>query len=97
MQAGVLRRFSYSPMEQTRWATVAIPHEAYSKKSLKNDIALMKLSKALRFNRYVRPICLPSEATAGEDFLKGPRPNTVCTTVGWGATIEHGADRMLIQ
>lgn len=93
IQTGILRRFSYSPMEQTRWAAAAIPHEDYNKKTLKNDIALMKLSKPVRFNRYVRPICLPSETTAGEDYLQGPKPNTVCITVGWGATVEHGADR----
>ncbi|XP_044258893.1 serine protease nudel-like [Tribolium madens] len=92
IQVGILRRFSYSPMEQSRWATVAIPHESYNKRSLKNDIALMKLSKPVRFNRYVRPICLPSEMTAGDDFLRGPKPNTVCVTVGWGATVEHGTD-----
>ncbi|XP_015840900.2 serine protease nudel isoform X2 [Tribolium castaneum] len=92
IQVGILRRFSYSPMEQNRWATVAIPHEGYNKRSLKNDIALMKLSKPVRFNRYVRPICLPSQTTAGNDFLRGPKPNTVCVAVGWGATVEHGSD-----
>lgn len=89
----MLRRFSYAPMEQNRFASVVIPHETYSKRTLKNDIALIKLSKPVRFNRYVRPICLPSEMTAGDDFLQGPKANTICVTVGWGATVEHGADR----
>ncbi|KAK9881867.1 hypothetical protein WA026_018066 [Henosepilachna vigintioctopunctata] len=92
VQAGILRRFSYSPMEQSRWVVAAIAHEEYNKSNLKNDIALLKLSSPVRYNRYVRPICLPSEATAGQDFLRGPSPGTICTTVGWGAIMEHGTD-----
>ncbi|CAG9823853.1 unnamed protein product [Phaedon cochleariae] len=92
IQAGMLRRFSYAPMEQHRWAAVIIANENYDKSTLENDIALMKLSSPVRFNRYVRPICLPSEATAGRNFMEGPSPGTICTTVGWGATIEHGSD-----
>ncbi|XP_030766039.1 uncharacterized protein LOC115890059 isoform X2 [Sitophilus oryzae] len=92
IQAGCLRRFSYSPMDQRRFAKVIIPHEFYSKANLRNDIALIKLSAPVRYNRYVRPICIPSEATAGKSYLKGPSPGTICTTVGWGATVEHGAD-----
>ncbi|XP_044756720.1 uncharacterized protein LOC123315190 [Coccinella septempunctata] len=92
IQAGILRRFSYSPMEQVRWVVAAIAHEEYDKSNLKNDIALMRLSSAVRYNRYVRPICLPSETTAGTDFRRGPSPGTICTTVGWGATVEHGTD-----
>ncbi|XP_072384349.1 serine protease ndl [Diabrotica undecimpunctata] len=92
IQAGTLRRFSFAPMEQHRWATVVISNENYDRGTLKNDIALMKLSAPVRFNRYVRPLCLPSELTAGRDFTSGPAPGTICTTVGWGATIEHGAD-----
>lgn len=80
-------------MEQRRWASFIIFHENYDKKSLTNDIGLIKLSAPVRFNRYVRPICLPSEATAGRDFIQGPPEGTICTTVGWGATIEHGSDR----
>lgn len=93
IQAGMLRRFSFSPMEQSRWAAVAVPHEHYDKSTLSDDIALMKLSSPVRYNRYVRPICLPSETTAGRDYLQGPAPGTICTTVGWGATVEHGTDR----
>ncbi|KAL3276424.1 hypothetical protein HHI36_011809 [Cryptolaemus montrouzieri] len=92
VQAGILRRFSYSPMEQTRWVVAAIAHDNYDKTNLKNDIALMRLNSPVRYNRYVRPICLPSETTAGRDFLQGPPPGTICSTVGWGATVEHGTD-----
>lgn len=93
IQAGILRRFSYSPMEQRRWAVEIVAHENYDSNNLKNDIALMRLNSPIRYNKYVRPICLPSETTAGRDFLLGPPPNTICSIVGWGATLEHGTDR----
>ncbi|CAG9768789.1 unnamed protein product [Ceutorhynchus assimilis] len=92
VQAGALRRFSYSPMDQRRWVIAVVVHEFYSKTNLRNDIALMKLSAPIRYNRYVRPICLPSETTSGKDYLNSPTAGTICTTVGWGATAEHGAD-----
>lgn len=80
-------------MEQHRWATLIIPHVDYDRGSLRNDIALIKLSSPARYNRYIRPICLPTEVTAGRDFLQGPPAGAICTTVGWGATFEHGSDR----
>ncbi|GJQ72842.1 hypothetical protein Trydic_g1491 [Trypoxylus dichotomus] len=92
IEAGILRRFSYSPMQQTRFVTHIVTHSAYDRANLKNDLAMMKLSKPLTYNRYVRPICLPSEFTAGRDYLKEPTPGTLCTAVGWGATVERGYD-----
>ncbi|KAF5307276.1 hypothetical protein FQR65_LT06992 [Abscondita terminalis] len=92
IQAGVLRRYSYSPMVQNREVSNIVAHQFYDKVKLKNDISLMKISKPLEFNRYVRPICLPSEITAGKNFLWGPEPGTLCTAVGWGAMAEHGVD-----
>lgn len=53
----------------------------------------MKLSRPLTYSRYVRPICLPSKLTAGENYIQEPSPGTMCSAVGWGATVEHGNDR----
>lgn len=53
----------------------------------------MKLSAPLRYNRYVRPLCLPSPKTAGSDYLYGAKPETLCTVLDWGATEEHTAYR----
>ncbi|XP_018321822.1 serine protease nudel [Agrilus planipennis] len=92
VQAGVLRRFSFTPMEQIRTVSAIVSHQLYDKASLKNDLALMKVSDPFKFNRYVRPICLPTEITAGSNYLRGPSPGTICTAVGWGATVEHGSD-----
>lgn len=80
-------------MEQNRFVSHVIPHKYYDRANLKNDLALMRLSAPLRYNRYVRPICLPNEFTAGPNFFRGPAPGTTCTAVGWGATVEHGTDR----
>ncbi|VDO15352.1 unnamed protein product [Rodentolepis nana] len=45
----------------------------------KDDVALLKLKKPVRFNRNVRPACLPYP---GEEFEAG----TVCAVAGWGQT-----------
>lgn len=55
---------------------------------MRNDLALLKLSDKLHYNRWLRPICLP-----GSSRLRAPIPGTQCTAVGWGATQEHGSDR----
>lgn len=96
---GVLRRYSYSPIVQVRVVSHVITHHAYDHANLKNDIALMKLAMPVKFNRYVRPICLPSENTAGKFFMEGPPPGTSCTVVGWGATTQRmdGSDRNAFQ
>lgn len=95
IQAGILRRFSYAPMEQIRVVTQVIGHQAYDRQDMTNDLALMKVSRPFHFNRYVRPVCLPSESSAGPEWLFGPRAGTICTAVGWGATVEHGPDRKI--
>ncbi len=46
------------------------------------DIALLKLTKPLKFNHAIQPICLP--------FGLGELPyNKTCYTTGWGVTA-HG-------
>lgn len=62
-----------------------------------NDLSLLKLQKPLSFNRWVRPICLPSpERVTFEDdpnWTFGPTAGTICTAVGWGAIRERGPNR----
>lgn len=93
VEAGILRRFSFSPMQQTRFVTHVITHNAYDRAHLQNDLAMIKLSNPLIFSQYIRPICLPTELNIGKNHLKEPSPGTLCTAVGWGATAEHGGDR----
>ncbi|XP_015117186.1 serine protease nudel [Diachasma alloeum] len=87
IQAGLLRRYSYSPMAQSRRARYIVPHPAYNRATMANDIALIKLNEPLRFNRWIRPTCLPQDM-----WNFDPTPQTTCITIGWGATVEHGPD-----
>lgn len=89
IRSGMLRRFSYSPMEQIRTVSDVIVHEKYNKSIMNNDVALLRLSRPLNFNRWVRPTCLPS---FGEEGLWGPVPGTTCIAIGWGAVKEHGSN-----
>lgn len=50
-----------------------------------NDISLLRLEKRLIFNRWVRPICLPTPERVtskfDENWMLGPSPGTICTVV----------------
>ncbi|XP_060801901.1 serine protease nudel [Amyelois transitella] len=92
IQVGMLRRFSFSPQEQNHPVSHVIVNHKYSQSDMKNDLSLLKVKSAIQFSRWVRPICLPGPETAGADWIWGPTPGTMCTAVGWGATVEHGPD-----
>ena len=49
-----------------------------------NDITLFRLKKAVRYNDYIQPICLPSGVFQKLD------QNTECFISGWGRTKEEG-------
>ncbi|XP_054280169.1 uncharacterized protein LOC128998178 [Macrosteles quadrilineatus] len=88
VQAGMLRRFSFSPQEQTRRVSHVVLHNLYDMYDMQNDLALLRLGSKLKYNRWVRPICLPQEDLS----QYGPPPGSLCTAVGWGATKEGGPD-----
>lgn len=51
-----------------------------------NDVAILMLHTPLRFNRWVKPICLPSpERVVGVNsklsMILGPSQGTICTAV----------------
>ncbi|ETE59393.1 Transmembrane protease serine 3, partial [Ophiophagus hannah] len=60
-----------------------IYHKNYKPKTMKNDIALIKLATPLALNGLIEPICLPN---FGEHFPEGK----MCWISGWGATEEGG-------
>ncbi|XP_063377037.1 serine protease nudel isoform X1 [Cydia fagiglandana] len=92
VEVGMLRRFSFSPQEQNHRVSHIIVNHKYDRVDMKNDLSLLKVEPAMLFSRWVRPICLPGPETAGPEWLWGPPPKTLCTAVGWGATVEHGPD-----
>lgn len=54
-----------------------IKHELYNPDTNDNDVALLRLSEEVNFDRFVKPVCLPSEDA---------QVNTLCFVVGWGET-----------
>lgn len=89
----MLRRQSFAPHVQIRGVDYVIPHPDYKPDTMKNDIALIRLSSLLQFNRYVRPTCLPDLNTHDPFWMQGTPPGTICVAAGWGATSEGGRGR----
>ncbi|XP_069347557.1 transmembrane protease serine 12 [Eulemur rufifrons] len=68
-----------------------IIHPDFILESYVNDIALFHLKKAVRYNDYIQPICLPF------DVFQNLDQNTKCFISGWGRTKEQGNVTDLLQ
>ncbi|KAH8365787.1 hypothetical protein KR093_004396 [Drosophila rubida] len=92
VRAGLLRRTSYSPATQIQPVSHVVVHQHYERRSMRNDLSLLRVATPLHFNRWVKPICLPDvgRTTFGDDWIWGPEEHTLCTAVGWGAIREKG-------
>jgi hypothetical protein len=64
--------------------TAIIMHPNFIMETFVNDIALFYLKKAVRYNDYIQPICLPF------DVFQKLDQNTKCFVSGWGRTKEEG-------
>ena len=93
VQAGMVRRFSWSPTEQSRQVTNIFVHERYDSKIFLNDIALMKLDKPLQLSKWVTIACLVRSDQAHLD----PHAGQSCTVTGWGDIAENVRGRKLTQ
>ena len=61
--------------EQTVLVQRFVKHPGYNASTYFNDIALIELSRPVRFNDHVQPVCLPSED-------EEPPVNSKCTITG---------------
>uniref|UniRef100_A0A8D2CWR8 Transmembrane serine protease 12 n=2 Tax=Sciurus TaxID=10001 RepID=A0A8D2CWR8_SCIVU len=68
-----------------------IIHPDFIMETYVNDIALFRLKKAVRFNDYIQPICLPF------DVFQNLDENTKCFITGWGRTQEEGNGTNTLQ
>uniref|UniRef100_A0A2K6UCK5 Transmembrane serine protease 12 n=1 Tax=Saimiri boliviensis boliviensis TaxID=39432 RepID=A0A2K6UCK5_SAIBB len=68
-----------------------IIHPNFILESYVNDIALFHLKKAVRYNDYIQPICLPFDVF---QILDG---STKCFISGWGRTKEEGNATEILQ
>jgi len=68
------------PEEDIRVVKV-IRHEGYDPRHINNDIAMFKLERPVKFNKFVSPICLPkANVPVGSE----------CYITGWGKTQHPG-------
>ncbi|CAH2315124.1 coagulation factor IX [Pelobates cultripes] len=72
-----------------------IPHPTYNatKSKFINDIALLELEQPLKFNDYVRPICIGSKDFT-DDLLKS---QYVSVVTGWGDVRFEGGQAIILQ
>ncbi|KAM6216332.1 transmembrane protease serine 12 [Rhynchocyon petersi] len=68
-----------------------IVHPAFDLESYINDVALFHLKRAVRYNDYIQPICLPF------DVFENLNQNTTCFISGWGRTQEEGNSTDTLQ
>jgi hypothetical protein len=81
----MLRRSSFSPLEQTRAVLSVYVHPKYDPLTLDNDITLLKVQEPFQLNQWTAPACLPSLGYF-------PGNDTLCTVVGWGNVQENGPE-----
>jgi transmembrane serine protease 3 len=80
-----------SGSEQRVRASLTDYHESYNPDTMVNDIAIVKLSKPIKFTNDVQPACLPNPGEQIPDNAPG-------TVAGWGLTREEGrSSNLLLQ
>ncbi|XP_028644185.1 transmembrane protease serine 12 [Grammomys surdaster] len=81
---------SHRHTKNIRVTAIAIPPD-FIMETFVNDIALFHLKRAVRYNDYVQPICLPFGVFQNLD------QNTACFVSGWGRTKEEGNGTSVLQ
>jgi len=86
VRAGEHNRNSNERSEQTISVEKVVKHGSYNPRTMNNDIAMFKLSKPVKFGKYVQSACLPSGPASGE-----------CYITGWGKTRHPGSMTSVLQ
>uniref|UniRef100_A0A8C4TCB1 trypsin n=1 Tax=Erpetoichthys calabaricus TaxID=27687 RepID=A0A8C4TCB1_ERPCA len=68
----------------------SIPHEKYDRKTLANDIMLLKLKHKAKLTNKVRTIGIPKRNVP-------VWPGTICSVAGWGFTTENGKESSVLR
>jgi len=74
--------------EKNHYVEKLIKNPRYSRMTLGDDIALLKLKTPIVFNQWVQPVCLPFKPVA---------IGTECYVTGWGKTGHPGRPSKLLQ
>ncbi|XP_054999631.1 ovochymase-2 [Sorex araneus] len=91
VNAGKYDLSQIEPEEQSLTIDTIIIHPRFSaRKPIDYDIALLKITGAFQFGKFVGPICLPKR---GERFKAG----FTCRTAGWGRLMENGSVSQVLQ
>ncbi|XP_077024095.1 transmembrane protease serine 12 [Tamandua tetradactyla] len=84
----VYKHYSYTKKIKIKSIIV---HPDFNLESYVNDIALFHLKKAVKYNAYIQPICLPF------DVFQNLDRKTKCFIGGWGRTKEEGNVTDILQ
>ncbi|KAK3732282.1 hypothetical protein QZH41_014416, partial [Actinostola sp. cb2023] len=91
IRLGAHRRTANVGSEQDFKIVKVIKHQSYHKPlRYANDIALLKLERPAKLNRFVNLVCLPDSEPAPVDGRK-------CWITGWGRTHGNSASREYLQ
>lgn len=66
-----------------------IPHEKYNRDTKENDIALIKMTKAVTLSKWIRPACIPDPSI--------PLTKPKAIAIGWGYTETGGSQSDVLQ
>ena len=82
--------FSFIGSEVISKVSMIIRHKGFKAGSYNHDIALLKLSKPIKYSSFVRPICLPKQGLE-------ERVGAKCYVSGWGRISERGRASTVLQ
>ena len=72
-------------------------HHGYVPETFENDIALLRISQKVEFNRSVKPICLPLESSGKSKEPRQLEDETTAVVIGWGTTFFGGPKSSILR